>query len=282
MKPLNIVLLILVLVLPGCSAKPSQTARKENPLLIKPGGHTLEERFLVPQGFTRVNCHEGSFGRYLRNLPLKPYGSKVLYYNGEIKQKDVYDGVVDMETGERDLQQCADAVMRLWAEYLYKEQRYSAIHFNFTNGFNAEYEKWRNGYRVAVEGNSTHWVKSRGFSGEYQDFRKYLDMVFTYAGTLSLAKELIPVRPEEMRIGDVFIQGGSPGHCVIVVDMAENTGTGEKIFIIAQSYMPAQDIHILKNQGSKEMSPWYSLNFGDALNTPEWTFQKENLKRFKD
>ena len=45
-----------------------------------------------------------------------------------------------------------------------------------------------------------------------------------------------------MQIGDVLIQGGSPGHAVIVVDMAENPATGEKLYLLAQSYMPAQDI----------------------------------------
>lgn len=32
---------------------------------------------------------------------------------------------------------------------------------------------------------------------------------------------------DKMKIGDVFIKGGSPGHAVIIVDMAEND-KGEK------------------------------------------------------
>ena len=52
-------------------------------------------------------------------------------------------------------------------------------------------------------------------------------------------------KAEDMEPGDVFIQGGSPGHCVIVVDMAVNEGTGEK-FYASPSYMPAQDIQIQK------------------------------------
>lgn len=278
----NLAILLLLFILSGCTAETGPTPGREKRVLTKPEGRIVEERFEVPEGFSRIKAEEGSFGHYLRTLPLKPHGSKVLYYNGEIKRNDVYDGVVEMEIGSKDLQQCADAIMRLRAEYLYKEKRYSSIHFSFTNGFKAEYEKWRNGYRINVAGNSAQWVKRGGFSAEYQDFRKYLDVVFTYAGTLSLAKELTPVRREEIRIGDIFIQGGSPGHCVIVVDMAQNSKTGEKIFILAQSYMPAQDIQILKNQANKEMSPWYPLNFGEELRTPEWTFKQDNLKRFKD
>ena len=50
-----------------------------------------------------------------------------------------------------------------------------------------------------------------------------------------------------MQIGDVFIKGGFPGHAVVVLDMAENDRTGQRVFLLAQSYMPAQDIHIMKN-----------------------------------
>ena len=52
---------------------------------------------------------------------------------------------------------------------------------------------------------------------------------------------------EDIEIGDVFIQTGNPyGHAIIIVDVAINKNK-EKIFMLAQSYMPAQEIHILKN-----------------------------------
>jgi hypothetical protein len=50
-----------------------------------------------------------------------------------------------MEIGNKDLHQCADAVMRLRAEYLWNEERYDKIHFNFTNGFRVDYTKWIEG-----------------------------------------------------------------------------------------------------------------------------------------
>jgi len=258
----------------------SKLKAKPESQYINPEGKTIKDRIKVPEGFQRIEVSEGSFGHFLRNLPLKPHGSKVFYYNGDVKGRDVYDAVIDMDTGSRDLQQCADAVIRLRAEYLYAQKQYDSIHFNFTSGFRADYSKWMQGYRIAVTGNDAEWVKKTAYSDGYKDFRQYLDMVFSYAGTLSLSGELKPVRPESMKIGDVFIQGGSPGHCVIVVDMAENEATGEKLFMLAQSYMPAQDIHILKNLKSLELSPWYALDFGEELVTPEWIFNRDDLKRF--
>jgi hypothetical protein len=258
-------------------------AAVNNPAPVKSDStkNTIKTRFEVPYGYKRIVSEKNSFGEYLQNLKLKPEGTPVKNYDGSIKEpRDVYIAVVDMDVGDKDLQQCADAVMRLRAEYLYSQNRFDDIHFNFTSGFNAEYSKWREGYRISVKGSSVSWVKTQSESESYENFRKYLDVVFTYAGTLSLSKELIAVEINEMQIGDVFIKGGSPGHAVIVVDMAVNEKTGDKIFLLAQSYMPAQDIQILKNPGNANLSPWYSVNFGETLETPEWTFKKEQLKKF--
>ena len=106
-------------------------------------------------------------------------------------------------------------------------------------------------------------------------------MIFNYAGTASLEKELKKVNVKGIRPGDVFIQGGFPGHAVIVVDVAQNS-VGDKIFMVAQSYMPAQDIHVLKNPNDSGMSPWYSTDFGSTLYTPEWSFERNNLRRFSN
>ena len=108
-----------------------------------------------------------------------------------------------------------------------------------------------------------------------------MEKIFTYAGTYSLSKELKPVKIENMKIGDIFIQGGFPGHGIIVVDMCINKNTNEKMFILAQSYMPAQEIQIIQNPSSKQISPWYDLSFEEKLYTPEWTFKKSDLKRFE-
>lgn len=250
--------------------------------LVNEEGKTIEERFSVPEGFERIKAEEGSYGQYLRNLPLKPHGAKVKYYNGETKSRDVHEAVLDIDVGERDLQQCADAVMRLRAEYLYGKGQFNKIHFNFVSGFKADYPTWAQGNRIVVEGNKVYWVKKTGYSTEYKSFRQYMDMVFAYAGTESLDKEMKKVPLESVQIGDVFLKGSLPGHSIIIVDMAENKTTGEKLFMVAQSYMPAQDIHILKNPQDSDMSPWYSVNFGETLITPEWQFDRNQLVRFEE
>jgi hypothetical protein len=249
---------------------------------INPSGTTIETRFNVPPGYERIRAESNSFGRYLRQLPLKPHGESVLYYNGKVKpDRGVYDAVVALDIGTRDLHQCADAVIRLRAEYLYARQLYDQISFHFSSGFRADYSKWMQGRRIVVKGNNNvYWTASGKASNTYRDFWKYMEIVFAYANTWSLQQEMKPAKVSQLGIGDVFVQGGSPGHAVIVVDVAVHPQSGKKVFLLAQSYMPAQETQVLKNPNNAQLSPWYEADFDDVLHTPEWRFRSSNLRRF--
>lgn len=247
-----------------------------------PAGKTIAARFPTPEGYERVTQDSTSFAYYLRHFPLLPVGSPVRLYDGSLKgRQDVHAAVLDIDVGQRDLQQCADAIMRLRAEYLRGSGQSESISFNFTNGFPAEYSRWKRGERISVKGNSVYWVPGSNSGNTAKEWQRYLNMVFSYAGTLSLDKELQPVPLQELQIGDVFIKGGSPGHAVIVVDRAVNKSNGDVAFLLAQSYMPAQNIHVLNNPGAASHQPWYFVSqIKEKLITPEWVFDQDQLKRF--
>ena len=241
---------------------------------------SIRHRINPPPGYRRIEVEAGDFGDWLRNLPLKTGNPPVHLFNGELKRNQTaHFAVVDMDIGNKDLQQCADAIIRLRAEYLYSIADFDAIHFNFSSGDRADFRKWINGFRPVVEGEKVSWVKSGIVDSSHSALQKYLETVMIYAGSYSLQKELKHISViAEMQIGDIFIQGGFPGHAEIVVEMAENPVIGEKLFLLAQSFMPAQEIHILKSPF--DSSPWYPLDFGDLLDTPEWTFRRADLYRF--
>jgi len=250
--------------------------------LIFSDGKNVKDRILLPEGFVREDVETGSFGEFLRNIPLKPDGSDIHYYNGKIKAKNVHVAVLDIDVGDKNLQQCADAIIRLRAEYLYYYKKYDEISFHLTNGFKCNFSKWIEGYRLNVLGNNVSWEKKADINDDYEVFRNYLEQVFIYAGSYSLEKEMKAVNYKELEIGNIFIQGGFPGHAVIVLDTAINPETNEKIYLLAQSYMPAQEIHILKNISDKNINPWYKLDINKrVIVTPEWIFSSENLKKFK-
>ncbi len=235
----------------------------------------------VPSGFERVKSQPNSFGEYLQKLPLKEEGARVYYYHGGVKENfGQYIEVIDLEIGNKDLHQCADAVIRLRAEYLWRTKQYDDIQFNFTNGHRIKYSRWMNGERIKVQGNKSSWYKSQDPNNDYNSFWEYLEEIFMYAGTYSLNKELKSKDLKNMEIGDVLIQGGFPGHAMIIVDMAIHKSSGQKVFLLAQSYMPAQQTHIVTNPTNPDLNPWYELNSENSISTPEWHFSVNDLKSF--
>jgi hypothetical protein len=213
----------------------------------------------LPPGYQRSFCPKGSFGEWLRTLAIKK--DKTVYlYNGQPKQNQAAQYVVlDIPVGNKDLQQCADAVMRLRAQYLYSQHRFGEIWFSDNSGKK---------YICPAAIDSTR-------------FERYLENVYAYCGTLSLEKQLQRVVEfRTIQSGDVLIKGGSPGHAVMVMDIAVNKA-GEKIYLLAQSYMPAQNIHVLINPGSSDLSPWYGVKTDNSfIYTPEWTFSPGQLRRW--
>ncbi|MCP4690317.1 MAG: DUF4846 domain-containing protein [Desulfobacterales bacterium] len=244
---------------------------------------TIGERISPPEGFHRVQVEEGGFAHWLRGLPLKPDGAPVHLYGGSLKSRqDVHEAVVDMDVLK--FQQCADAVMRLRAEYLWSAGKADKICFNFTSGDACCWKKWRNGWRPRLinKGRKVVFERTRGKDASRQAFMSYLDKVMEYAGTASLSRELPRATPERLRTGDVIIQGGFPGHAVLVLDMVENQH-GERAMLLGQSYMPSQEFHVLKNPAGGESSlfsiftggksPWFSIPTAGTLETPEWIFK---------
>jgi len=241
---------------------------------------SVETRVKPPSGFERKPAHPGSFAAWLRGLPVKAGRPPVHLFNGQLKgNQEAHHLVLDVDVGKRDRQQCADAVIRLRAEYLRSAGRDGEVCFRFTNGTPARWSDWKAGSRPSFSARKTTWGKIAGPDASYASFRRYLDVVFSYAGTFSLERELDKVPdPRAIEAGDVFVAGGFPGHTVIVVDVVEDA-RGRRAVLLAQSYMPAQDIHILRNLASPD-SPWYVIEGDGPLSTPEWDFSAGSLRRF--
>lgn len=266
----------------ACTSPSNKVVEAEKMPLAQVISDTLIMRFPPPQGYVPVPAARGSFAHFLQHFPMKPHGSAVHLYDGSLKgNQHIHAGVLDIDVGKRDLQQCADAVMRLRAEYLFQTKQPQFISFNFVNGFVAPYSRWANGERIRINGNECYWQAGAAPDHSYNNFRKYLDIVFAYASTISLSKQLHLKPIAQLEAGDVFIEAGSPGHAVIIMAVAREKTSGKKIFLLAQSYMPAQEMHILLNKENRKLSPWYEVPESNILQTPEWLFKAaENIYRF--
>lgn len=256
----------------------SSSAEEEAYVYILPEGMTLETRFATPEGYVRTSAGHDSLSAFLRNYELKKDGAPVLLHHGAQKgSQDHHAAVFDMELVSGDLQQCADSVMRVWAEYYWSVGQQDKIAFHFSSGDLCSWTKWRDGYRPNVSGNSVSFEKRASYNDSYENFVRYLETIFSYAGTLSMdSYESETIALSELQVGDVFLKGGSPGHVVMVVDMCENED-GERAFLLAQGYMPAQEFHVIKNPAHEE-DPWYyesEIQF--PFRTMEYTFEDESM-----
>ena len=262
-------IILLILIVSTTADFYSQSINKK--------GNSILERFIVPEGYERIAAEENSFAEYLRNYPLKEYGSPVLLYNGNEKRNTVHVSVFDFPLLKTDLIQCADAVIKLRAEFLYKNKKYSEIKFHITNGMQVSFDRYINGERIIVSGNNVIWKEGYKKGTSRDIFDEYLKLIYCYAGTYSLSKESKTKSIENIFPGDFFIYGGSPGHVVLVLDVAVNKKTEQKIMLLGQSYMPSQEFNILKSY--ENINPWYFIE-DKILETPEWTFDKGCLMEF--
>jgi hypothetical protein len=242
---------------------------------------SLAARFAPPPGCRRVPVAVGSFGQWLRYLPLLPKGTAVHLYDGTLKNpQTVHAAVLNIDVGRRNLQQCADAVIRLRAEYEFA-QNPAQVHFHLTSGDDIRFADWIGGRGFRVSGEMVAPASRPVEPPTHAVFRRYLDQIFTYAGTRSLARETTAVPLATVQPGDVLVHGGDPGHAVIVLDVAEHPASGRRYVLLAQSYMPAQQIHVLRNTTVPALGIWFAVNPQLAkFDTPEWTFGREELQRF--
>ena len=239
--------------------EPSVEVVESEPEMIDASGATILTRFHTPSGFERTPCAEDSFGAYLRNYPLKPHESPLLMYDGSMKpDQGSHAAVFEQPMVSGDLQQCAEAIMRMYADYLYDAGRIDKIQFHLTDGTLVPYQSYTSDM-------------------SYAGFEKYFRYICVYAGTLSMSGETVPVGLHDMEIGDVFLKSVSPGHACMIVDLCEKDG--KKAFLLGESYMPAQEFHVITNPLHHD-DPWYyedEISF--PFRTSSYTFPEGSARR---
>lgn len=218
-----------------------------------------------------------SWQNFLQHLPIA--NRPIVDYRGiPISNQEKHTAIITYDVGTSDLQQCADALIRIRSEYLFSLKRYQEIGFHFTSGGYYSWLQYSSGIRPIVKGNRLKFISTMPSSAfTHQELRKYLDIVYSYANTISLCKELMPTNHFE--VGTVIIVPGSPGHCSLIID-EEIINQKDTVYKLAEGYMPAQSIYVLSNPFEPHLSPWYHIHKG-TINTASFTFNNYYLKQFE-
>ncbi len=230
---------------------------------------TLETRFPAPPGYTRVPTEPGSFAEWLRSLPMAPEGTPAKNFAGEITlaaDDDYLAGVVAIDVGGSDLQQSSDVIVRLNAEWLWSRGEKASIGYASATRLSMPLSRWEKGQRLIPNGANVFWaIKTKPATVDYAEFRKYLDAVFNWANSTSLASRSVPVEdPKQLLAGDFFLQSKSPSHVAVVFDLADKP-SGERVALLGQSRNPAESVHVVR---PGKATAWFSVRPPVPVLTP--------------
>lgn len=268
--------------------KPPEIARERYPWLADTSAkppepvEPLEARFAPPPGYKRVPLEKGSFGEWLRGLPLAAPGTPVLSYQGGVILPDGHENlaaVVAIDIGAADLQQCADSVVRMHAEWRWSNGARDMT-YRAASGAQMPFSKWARGERPTENSGSITWTpraRPDPEGGVHPSFRKYLDNVFMWANTGALAVQGTKIPKADIRPGDFVVLPGNPGHAVLILDIAQSD-KGDRVALLGQGFMPAQNFQVLRPNRSQT---WFPLDLDSpGLKTPFWpTFPWDSLRR---
>lgn len=252
-KKIFLVIVVVVIVFGGWLLYSSKTS---NPWNVETIGDIP-----APMGYTRVEAENGSYAQYLRSLPLKRRGTKVmLYTGGEANYQFLSTGVIDQDLLSNS-EQCADATMRLRAEYLWSRGRYGDISFRNVNGKMMHYAG----------------------GGSRKAFERYMRDVYGLCSTFSLFTETTPRDIKDVQPGDVLVYparaGHKYGHALIVVDVAKSK-SGKVAIMCAEGNTPARDKHVVRNLNPLK-NPWFFLDEDDeTIWISCFHFYKKELRHY--
>ena len=247
------------------NAAPSRAAiRTPSRPNIAADGKDLLHRFAEPPGCRRVSVKDASYAAYLRKLALKPHGTKVRDYSGDVVHWGRELGaVVDMDlVGSKsgaDLQQCADVGVRLFAEYHWKAKTADTVVMPLQNGQRISWRDWRRGTRGKVVGNRHRFTRDARADASYATFRGYLAYVMNWLGSAGVKRGAKKVAEGDVQAGDLYVQNstGAIGHVSVILDRCESDSGS--LYLVGEGYMPAQDTHVMLPSPGEGIGAWFTL-----------------------
>lgn len=214
----------------------------------------------TPRGFTRVEDSVGSYTAYLRSLPLQPKGSKLHLHSGQVAKRQILAAAVVDQPLLCKTEQCADVVIRLRDEYLWRNGRYDEISHVDVNHITLSY---------LGDSLRTDSIQSGLISGDSlrADFERYLKLVYEWCNTRSLSDESQERPFLEVRPGDFLVHPARPddnfGHAIVVADVAYGPN-GKVAVLFLEGNTPARQKHIVRNINPFR-NPWFII--GDNTQT---------------
>lgn len=214
----------------------------------------------APAGCTRTELGPGSYGAWLRNLPVKDR-CEILAHDGSKVEAGHYRvmAVLDLPLLFRDdLEQCADWCFRLWAEYHRDRGKLDGLYLFDYGG------------------------RRRMYAGSGRSYKSFLRWAMASANSHSLKRGCAEIDTAELAPGDMLVQNrdGGVGHVSVVLDACRG-GDGAGYFLIGYGYMPAQEFHIERSGPGQGADGWFTLAGYRAYLKERFDFGEPAFRRFR-
>ena len=219
---------------------------------------TIIERISPPTGFKRVPVDSNSFGFWLRQMPLLAENSHVKDYKNRIFKKSsdsTVAAVVAYNIKGRNLEQCMDILLGLWAAYLIEKGWQGEIKFPLPDGLMLSWSDWAKGIRPKFKGAHFYLDKNTKPDSSDRNFRRYLNTIFEYSSSQTFYHYYKTIDPTDLRVGDFIVKKGDKGHAVIIIDLARDEN-GNLVALIGQGDTPACQFYLLNY---KKGNPWFPV-----------------------
>lgn len=238
----------------------------------------LSDRVAPPDGFDRILLPSGSFGDWLRHLPVADASIGVHRANGrELMGADDpgLAATICLQPHTNALG-AAGVMIRLRAEHGWCAKSLEQIAFHFTSGQRMSWLAWANGVR-ALSGESGPHFEMTGIDDDSRDsFCAWIETQLQFTSCASLLDDTRAVDDGTIAPGDLLLRGGRDAHVLIVLDVAVDA-SGRVAVLLGTGHTPAATFHVLRSPSG---SPWFILGSSAIETQRNGAFNLSQLRRW--
>ncbi|MBI4727371.1 hypothetical protein HY768_09175 [candidate division TA06 bacterium] len=192
----------------------------------------------IPAGYTAVEYPASGYSHWVTRCPLKS-NLDILDHSGRKVPPGAYSvyAVLDLPPlFSGDLEQCADYAMRLWAEYHKDRNILDKLYLFDYNG------------------------RRQYYKASHLSDRNFLHRAFANSSSYFLKQGCAAVDAAALVPGDMVVQNerGGVGHVSVVLNVCLNS-SGQKLYLLGFSYMPAQEFHVERALEGYGTEGWFTL-----------------------
>lgn len=213
--------------------------------------NTLLMAIREPYGYKRsTGAGMSTYMAWITNLPLRPKGSPVTKWNGQIMiDADSVNGVIDLGIGTRN-QKDADIPLRLLLEYLKARDALYDFPIIVGNGDTVFYDKWLNGKYLKDPRMNLIYEKGTKKEHTLREFYRFQEFVMVMNENKTILRNLIPIKEKNLMPGDLFIQfdtenNDSSGHASIIFEICSNE-KGERMYLAGWGGTPPHALYVAR------------------------------------